>query len=34
MDQLDGDGATMTALLKRDIVRWGEFVKIAKIQPQ
>ena len=34
MDPLEGDGAAMTALLKRDIVRWGEFVKLAKIQPQ
>jgi tripartite-type tricarboxylate transporter receptor subunit TctC len=34
MDPLEGDGAAMTALLKSDIVRWGEFVKLAKIQPQ
>jgi tripartite-type tricarboxylate transporter receptor subunit TctC len=34
MDPLDGDGAAMTALLKRDIVRWGEFAKLAKIEPQ
>jgi len=34
MDPLDGDGPAMTALLKRDIVRWGEFAKLAKIQPQ
>jgi tripartite-type tricarboxylate transporter receptor subunit TctC len=34
MDPLEGDGAAMTALLKRDIVRWAEFVKLAKIQPQ
>jgi tripartite-type tricarboxylate transporter receptor subunit TctC len=34
MDPLDGDGAAMTALLKRDIGRWAEFVKLAKIQAQ
>jgi tripartite-type tricarboxylate transporter receptor subunit TctC len=34
MDPLNGDGAAMTELLKRDIVRWGEFAKLAKIQPQ
>ena len=34
MDPLDGDGAAMTALLRRDIVRWGEFAKLAKIEPQ
>ena len=34
MDPLEGDGAAMTALLKRDIVRWGEFAKLAKIEPQ
>lgn len=34
MDPLEGDGTAMTALLKRDVVRWGEFAKIAKIQPQ
>jgi tripartite-type tricarboxylate transporter receptor subunit TctC len=34
MDPLDGDGAAMAALLKRDIARWAEFVKIARIAPQ
>jgi tripartite-type tricarboxylate transporter receptor subunit TctC len=34
MDPLDGDGAAMAALLKRDIERWAEFVKIARIAPQ
>jgi tripartite-type tricarboxylate transporter receptor subunit TctC len=34
MDPLDGDGAAMAALLKRDIERWAEFVKLARIAPQ
>jgi hypothetical protein len=34
MDPLEGDGAAMTALLKHDIGRWAEFVKLANIQPQ
>ena len=33
-DPLDGDAAAMTALIKSDIVKWAEFVKLAKIEPQ
>jgi hypothetical protein len=30
---LQGDAAAMAALLKRDIARWAQFVKFAKIAP-
>jgi tripartite-type tricarboxylate transporter receptor subunit TctC len=33
MDPLEGDAAAMAALLKRDIARWAQFVKLAKIAP-
>ena len=33
MDPLEGDAAAMAALLKRDIARWAQFVKFAKIAP-
>ena len=33
-DPLPGDADAMTALLKKDIAEWAEYVKIAKIQPQ
>ena len=29
-----GDADAMTALLKKDIAQWAEYVRIAKIQPQ
>jgi tripartite-type tricarboxylate transporter receptor subunit TctC len=34
MDPLDGDTAAMAALLKSDIEKWAEYVKLAKIQAQ
>jgi tripartite-type tricarboxylate transporter receptor subunit TctC len=33
-DPLDGDADAMAALIKSDIVKWAEFVKLAKIEPQ
>ena len=33
-DPLDGDADAMAALLKSDIAKWAEFVKLAKIEPQ
>jgi tripartite-type tricarboxylate transporter receptor subunit TctC len=33
-DPLLGDADAMTALLKKDIAQWAEYVRIAKIQPQ
>lgn len=33
-DPLPGDGDAMTALLKKDIALWAEYVKISKIEPQ
>ena len=34
MDPLEGDAQAMAARLKRDIERWAENVKLAKIEPQ
>ena len=34
MDPLDGDAAAMAALLKSDIDRWAEYVKLANIEAQ
>jgi tripartite-type tricarboxylate transporter receptor subunit TctC len=33
MDPLNGDGAAMAALIRRDIARWARFVKLGKIAP-
>jgi tripartite-type tricarboxylate transporter receptor subunit TctC len=33
-DPLDGDADAMAALIKSDIAKWAEFIKIAKIEPQ
>jgi tripartite-type tricarboxylate transporter receptor subunit TctC len=33
IDPLEGDAAAMAALLQRDIARWAQFVKLAKIAP-
>jgi tripartite-type tricarboxylate transporter receptor subunit TctC len=33
-DPLDGDADAMAALIKSDIAKWAEFVKLAKIEPQ
>jgi len=34
LDPLPGSPEQMAALLKSEVERWGEFVKLAKIQPQ
>jgi tripartite-type tricarboxylate transporter receptor subunit TctC len=34
IDPLPGTPESMAALLKSEVERWGEFVKLAKIQPQ
>lgn len=33
-DPLEGDADAMAALIKSDIAKWAEFVKLAKIEPQ
>ena len=33
-DAFPGSPASMTALMKADVERWGRYVKLAKIQPQ
>jgi len=34
MDPFDGDAAALAALLKSDTVKWAEYVRLAKIEPQ